>query len=267
MRNYLNLSKKRYSFRSADGFVVSIPKCGRTWLHFMIQYYYCTKNKIPFKLYTHGQGENRIPNIVFTHDLWEHRTAKKPLDRFKGKFLIPSDCRNTRPTLLLTRDLRDVMVSLYFQVTKREQIFSGSISELIVDPVLGADAAVNIINSWWNELRQSDMFIHTSYENLTLQTEYELARILSHFGEPAPDMNIVAEAIQFSNFTNMQEMERDQKISDVILTPGDSDDPESFKVRRGIVGGYKDYMSEMDIFVIEYAMGNLKVPPSLIPSI
>lgn len=260
--NYRNLSKKRHGFRSADGFVVSIPKCGRTWLHFMVQHYHCSKHGLSFELYSNTDRDVGIPNISYTHDLWEHRSAKKILERLKGKFLIPGDCRATKPVLLLTRDLRDVMVSLYFQVTKREQKFSGTISTLLVDPRLGVEATVDIINMWWEEWSQYDRFMHTSYETLHSQTENELARILTHFGESDPDENLVARAVEFAKFENMQRMEKSGEISDVVLTPTDAGDPDSFKVRRGVLGGYTDYMAAQDIHVTEKAMKRLKTPSS-----
>jgi hypothetical protein len=38
------------------------------------------------------------------------------------------------------------------------------------------------------------------------------------------------------------------------LRPGDASDPESFKVRRGVVGGYRDYLSPSDLAYIEARM-------------
>ena len=260
--HYLNFSKKKYVFRSADGYAVSIPKSGRTWLHFLTQHYHCTKRGIPFTLHPDSIGEQDFPKILYTHDLWTHRSSKKFIERLKGKNLIPKDCRSTKPVLLLTRDLRDVMVSLYFQVTKRDHNFSGNLSQLLVHPVLGAEATVDIINLWWDEWHEDDLFMHTTYENLKESTEVELVRILTHFGEASPDADFVAQAEKFASFENMQGIEKGQVISDKIIEPGDVGDPDSFKVRRGIQGGYLDYMSEQDIAVVEKAMNRLRLSPA-----
>jgi len=259
---YWNLSKQRHAFRAADGFVVSIPKSGRTWLHFLIQHYHCAKRDIPFAFYPDGNADYGIPSIKYTHDLWHHRSVKKTLERLQGKYLIPEDCRATKPLLLLTRDLRDVMVSLYFQATKRSHKFSGTLSQLLVHPILGAEATVDIINLWWDEWHENGRFLHTTYENVKNSTEQELMRILAHFGETEPDVDLVAQAVKFASFKNVQEMERNPVIRYNRMMLGDVGDPESFKVRRGIVGGYLDYLSDQDIAIVDNAMKRLMPRPT-----
>lgn len=254
---YWNLSKKSQEFRAADGYVVSIPKCGRTWLYFLTQHYSCARSGIAFELRSARKDAPVFPNILYTHDLWTHRTSKKLIERIRGKHLIPEDCRASKPIVLLTRDLRDVMVSLYFQVTKREDKFRGPLSEMLSHPVLGAEATVDILASWWEEWHASPRFYHCTYEALRNAPEAELTRVLAHFGEIEPDPALVADAVEFARFDNMQRMERENLVGDKILTPGDVEDPDSFKVRQGVVGGYRDVMTERDIAIVESAMSRL----------
>jgi hypothetical protein len=56
-------------------------------------------------------------------------------------------------------------------------------------------------------------------------------------------VNIFQEALEFSRFENMQKLEAAGAFDSNILHPGDVRDPESFKVRRGKVGGYREYLS------------------------
>ncbi len=251
---YWNLSRKSRDFRAADGYVVSIPKCGRTWLYFLTQYYICARAGVPFDLSSGGSDSPLFPNIRYTHDLWTHRSARNALDRLRGKHLIPVDCRAEKPVVLLTRDLRDVMVSLYFQVTKREDKFSGTLTEMLEDPVLGVAATVDIISRWWEEWHGSPRFLHLTYEALHAAPDEHLARVLAHFGESEPDAGLIAEAVEFARFDNMQRMERENQLQDKILMPGDADDPDSFKVRQGVVGGYRAAMTQSDIAIVEEAM-------------
>jgi hypothetical protein len=65
------------------------------------------------------------------------------------------------------------------------------------------------------------------------------------------------EALEFSRFENMQKLEAAGAFDSNILHPGDVRDPESFKVRRGKVGGYREYLSAEDQQFAEDAMTEL----------
>jgi hypothetical protein len=70
--------------------------------------------------------------------------------------------------------------------------------------------------------------------------------LLAVLGEAAPDARVFQEALEFSRFENMQKLEAAGAFDSNILHPGDVRDPESFKVRRGKVGGYREYLSADD---------------------
>jgi len=65
-------------------------------------------------------------------------------------------------------------------------------------------------------------------------------------GESMPDTTMFQQALEFSRFENMQKLEAAGAFDSKILHPGDVRDPESFKVRRGKVGGYREYLSFED---------------------
>ncbi len=48
----------------------------------------------------------------------------------------------------------------------------------------------------------------------------------------------------------MKKMEASKQYDPKLLQPGDVNDPESYKVRRGKVGGFSDYLKGSDL---EYA--------------
>jgi hypothetical protein len=75
--------------------------------------------------------------------------------------------------------------------------------------------------------------------------------LLAVVGETTLDMSIFQEALEFSRFENMQKLEAAGVFDSKILHPGDAHDPESFKVRRGKVGGFREYLSVEDL---EYAV-------------
>ena len=49
----------------------------------------------------------------------------------------------------------------------------------------------------------------------------------------------------------MQQIEGRNSMPSRALRARDADDPESFRVRRGVVGGHRDYLSDDDIVWID----------------
>jgi hypothetical protein len=55
----------------------------------------------------------------------------------------------------------------------------------------------------------------------------------------------------------MKKLERAGAFDSKILRAGDTQDPESFKVRRGKIGGFADYLSPNDQRFAAAALGRL----------
>ena len=56
----------------------------------------------------------------------------------------------------------------------------------------------------------------------------------------------------------MKNMEQDNVLNNARLKPPEDGDPEGFKIRRGKVGGYVDYLSKDDIeYIDQYLDANL----------
>jgi hypothetical protein len=64
-------------------------------------------------------------------------------------------------------------------------------------------------------------------------------------------------AIDFSSFDNMRKMEARDKFKVKRLRPGNKEDRESYKVRKGKIGGYTDYLTETDIKTLNEKMREL----------
>ena len=62
---------------------------------------------------------------------------------------------------------------------------------------------------------------------------------------------LFGEAVDFAAFDNLKELERTNFFANSRLTPVDPDDPNSFKVRRGKVGGYIDYFDSEQVASME----------------
>jgi len=241
----------------ARGVVVSIPKSGRTWLRVFLHAYCCMLAKREFTLDPHEIAASQMPEFVFTHDLWQHLKTARLKDSFRGKHLVPPRAVETKPILLLARDPRDVLVSLFFQLSKRTGQFQGSVSEIVTDPRFGIEAIVEIMNTWIAEWGERSNFLLLRYEDCRRNTRRAFAAMLAFFGFTEIDDEALDRSLQFSSFENMKAMEANKEFTTGILLPRDAGDPDSFKVRRGIVGGYMQYLSAQDLVYIEQALASL----------
>ena len=247
--------------RRTDTFVVSIPKSGRTWLRFFLRHYMCRSAGVEFSVKQRFFERLDLPRVEFTHDLWAHRTAPAYWRRATGLYLIPRSQRRSARIVLLYRDLRDLMVSLHLQLTKRGfksgARFKGSVKECIADPVFGVESTVDIINHWHAEWADSGRFMLWSYEQCRKDPEKHFRRVLEFAGLGPVQDDLLKESIEFSSFDKMKKMEREGQVNRVMLRPGDPRDPESFKVRRGVIGGFRDYLDAEDIQRIDQATARL----------
>ena len=231
--------------------ILSVPKSGRTWLRAFLCAYFCKRFGLEFTLRPDRYDEQRIPRLIFSHDLFEHRTKGDRWDRFRGKYLVPRRELGRAKIILLARDPRDCFVSLYLQLTRRDpnaslKLRKKSVSEMLRDRRFGVRAIINAMNDWINEFSGRDNFTLVRYEALRSSPGEHFRDLLAVLGESAPDATIFQEALDFSRFDNMQKLEAAGAFDSNILHPGDVRDPESFKVRRGKVGGYREYLSLED---------------------
>ena len=246
-----NFSSRARELSGGDAIILSIPKSGRTWLRAFLCAYFCRRFGLEFTLRPGRYALPGLPRFVFSHDLFEHRTKGDRWDRIRGKYLVPRRELKRAKIILLARDPRDCFVSLYLQLTRRDpnaavKLKQKTVSEMLRDEKFGMRAIINAMNNWLNEFSQRDNFTLVRYEALRASPAEHFRDLLAVLGEPSPNANIFQEALEFSQFENMQKLEAAGAFDSKILHPGDVRDPESFKVRRGKIGGYREYLSAED---------------------
>src|ERR1051325_11387424 len=246
-----NFSSRARELSGGDVIILSIPKSGRTWLRPFLCAYSCRRFGLEFTLRPGRYDLPGFPRVVFSHDLFEHRTKGDRWDRVRGKYLVPQRELKRAKIIVLARDPRDCFVSLYLQLTRRDpnappKLREKSVSEMLRDEKFGMRAIISTMNRWLNEFSDGDNFTLVRYEALRAAPAEHFRDLLGVLGEVSPDANIFQEALEFSRFENMQKLEAAGAFDSNILHPGDVRDPESFKVRRGKVGGYREYLSARD---------------------
>jgi hypothetical protein len=221
--------------------------------------YCCELDHRPFTLDEHEIIASGLPDFVFTHDLWKHRTTANVTDAIRGKYLVPQPAADRKPILVLCRDPRDVLVSLFFQLSKRRREFDGPLSDLIHHPRFGIVSMIEVMNTWMREWGEKSNFKLLRYEDCRQDTRAAFEPVLKFFGFDSIDEEALSHGLRFSSFENMKKMEASREFQKGILLPQDPADPDSFKVRRGIVGGYRDYLSAGELNFVEQAMLSLDI--------
>jgi hypothetical protein len=238
--------------------IVSFPKCGRTWLRLMLGKIFQGHFKLGeldvddlLEVQTFSRKNPNIPKIVFTHN---EAGWKKP-----GELEFNGHIYENAKVILLVRDPRDVIVSYYFQknrrwavktVTQKKQAYQGSLNSFIREETGGFDTLLRFYEIWQKNRWRAYDFLLLRYEDLHKDANQELIRVLNFMGISGVDNAIIKEAVEVAAFNNMRKIEENaeaEKSGLRRLNPADPQDQESFKTRKGVVGGYKDYLSSEEI--------------------
>ena len=128
---------------------------------------------------------------------------------------------------------------------------------MIRHPKFGIGPMIDVMNSWMAEWAGKENFRLLRYEDWRVDPEKAFREMLLFLGFHGIDESILARSVEFASFDNMKAMETTGQLDTGILSPGDPGDPESFKVRRGLVGGYREYLSSEDVHYLDQAVSLL----------
>mgnify|MGYP001048112435 CR=1 FL=1 len=240
---------------------ISHPKSGRTWLRAMVGRVLCSRTGLPETELLHTRKLTAAAGLPPLK--WHHGGAslKSPCprhdelrfdERFAGK-----------PIIFVIRDPRDTLVSSYFQALKRSESITGSvgdISEFIRSSERGLFKWIAFHNLWHENLNRLASFHLVRYESMHAEPVATLRGVLEAMGLPGVDDQEVSEAIEFARFDNLRRLEASGRLSDSALKPKDASDPDSFKVRKGKVGGYRENLSEDDLAFIAETLDSYPCP-------
>ena len=232
----------------ADAYFISVPKSGRTWVRF---FYFSYLAKLAGREFSMDPADfPGHPHLLFTHDRWDHRRSMKGWRFVRGKRLVPRAGRRRKKIVLLARDPRDVVISLYFHLVKRPNEYQWkpeSVSQVIRSRGFGVAEVVDLLNRWLAEWHGRPDFKLLRYEDCRADAAREFRGLLEFLGLAPVDEAAFAQALELSRFESMQAAETSGKFQHPALLAGDRSDRESFKVRRGKVGGFRDYLNEEDL--------------------
>ena len=248
--------KEEYrKLKLADGVIVSFGKSGRTWLRVMLSRFYQVKYGIGERHligFDNLHKKNRaIPKLFFTHDNY--------LKDYTGNRDSKTDFYDKK-VVLLVRNPLDVAVSQFFQWKYRmrpgkkalnqypEHGSDIEIYDFLMDPDAGLTKIIDYLNLWAREAGKIKDLLIVRYEDMRSNTGDVLEKIVTFLGTPG-EQDQIQEAVRFASVENMRNMETKRTfwLSGSRMVAKDKSNPNSYKVRKAKVGGYRDYFDDKQI--------------------
>lgn len=243
--------------RQADGIVVSHTKSGKTWMRVMISHVYHLQYGVPadelIRLDNLHRLNPAIPTLFFTRD------TKLPTFKLGGgEVPLPYD----RKTLFVIRDPRDVAVSFYFHVKNRagyreldrkgvtEADRSLELYDFVIDEKLGVPRVIDHMNRWYEEMQGMPHRLVVKYEEMQAEPVEVLDRVMT-FLDRGFERHVIEGSVEFASFDSLSRKEAGGFFKSNKLKPSNPDDGDSYKVRRGKIGGYRDYFNDDQIARID----------------
>lgn len=243
--------------RRTDVYLISYPKCGRTWLRLMIgraivTHYSLPQNEDLLLLRWKSSPHPDLPMITVVHEDRPMLKTPQELETSKEKF-------RDKKVIFLARDPRDVIVSSYFEMKKRGElfgenpyedrkaVFEGELFEFIDQTRGGFDTILRYYNIWADSRDIPQGFLLVRYEDMKRNPARELRKVLDFLGLGPVGDDTLQDAVIYASFENMRKMEREGSFQSGVLNPAQKSDEDSYKTRKGKVGGYIDYLTEDQI--------------------
>jgi len=237
----------RFKKVEPDVYIVSYPKCGKTWIRVTLLKYLELSGGVEDSEIDGFQI--RLPGdktLKFEHDVGTWVPSPKSIDRLK----INEAKYRGKKVCFVARDPRDVMVSSFYHLKFREKIYTKELTEFIRDKFVGIKKVVAFMNLWVGYRDTPDKFYFTTYEELRGNPEKGFYRLLDFIGIDV-DPEVLKSTLKETSFEKMKKMESDKDLQEPWMKPGDKKSDKSMKIRKGKVGGYKDELSTEDISFLD----------------
>ena len=261
----------------ANFLIIGHPKSGNTWLKVMLSRLYQLRYDLPESTLINTDEFARripdIPRIAATNGCYSYEGEV-------GKLLAadaPDNPLRHKPVVFLARHPIDIAVSWYHQFTKRQSRAKQElINRAIAHPIdrrsvqmwafvrhseIGLPFLIDYQNTWARNIAALPRGLLIKYEDLRRDPVSSLSRILAHVGERFSEEEVRA-AVEWSSFDNLQRLETSGTFRQGGMKLVNRNDPSTYKVRRGKVGGYRedfapDQVEELEALVRERILPEL----------
>jgi hypothetical protein len=257
-----------WKYNRCDYIFASYGKSGRTWVRVMISRYYQLEYSLPDNILMGFDNYSRlnrdIPRIFFTHDNY--------LRQYTGNLDSKCDFYNKK-TVLLIRDPRDVAVSQFFQWKFRmrpdkksmnnypDHEADISVYDFVKHEGKGLKHIIDFMNAWAGELEKIDQLLVVRYEDLRSHPEREMARVVEFLGLEPKD-EYLSDMAEYASVENLRKKEQENYFwrSGSRVQAKDVNDPNTYKVRKAKVGGYRDYFDDDQVAELDAVVNSRLLP-------
>jgi hypothetical protein len=203
------------------------------------------------------------------------------------RLMLPIQIRlENERVLFISREIKDTIVSSYFQFTKRtfnddgKPYYSGSIEDFVYDERFGVKKIIAFWNNWHERESNVKSFMRVTYEELHKDPVGMLTKMCEFVDLDVGEENVKA-VVNATSFENMKKAEREgrqrwqgtskdykheeegvirERVSHERASHIDPNDNDCFKVRKGKVGGYVDYLNDKEIDYIDNLVKDVGCP-------
>lgn len=233
---------------TVDAWLCSFPKCGRTWLRFILSNYLNDVYELGADVDLHTMFQI-MPNDVLDEQRGMQafkygRVTEMPMivvshTEFEPKF-------DGKPIVFLIRSISDALVSFYFHNSHQWSHWQGDLAEFIRHEDWGLPRMVRYLNGWSAKLDGREVCVVT-YESLKHDAPREVQRIVKFLGLRS-DPAAVHRAVSLASVDRMRRLEIERPL------PGHQYDPQNrnaSRVRKAQVGGGYEHLCAADVGFIQ----------------
>ncbi len=227
--------------RDGDVFLCSYPKCGRTWLRFLLTDYQLRLADVDYPL-TLKSFAPLSPNLtLFSGFRLRRPPVDAPIHRILGTHSELPGLFRGLPIIVLRRDLRDVLVSFYYHRLARGEI-RGDLESFLASP-WGLRHAIRYHNRWSKALKRypDDTVLALTYERLHADTDACVRECLHFLGLEVRE-DLIDASVAYAAAGNMRRLEGRWGTLDFSVKDLERDE-NAFHVREARVGGHRQELS------------------------
>ena len=238
----------------ASAWVVGYPKCGNTWFSLMLRKALALSYALPDEALARALSDwrpvaalRRVPAIGMTHHMplfnsESYRTMSLDLRLFRGRRVV-----------LLIREPKDVLVSLYMHNVHREArpLYHGDVNAMAHSEIYGIEKYLTYYATWYAHRAEPKNLMLVRYEDLSHEPGAVLAAALDFLGIPRVTDALVREVVAYASFENMRRLETADTLRLPSLSPPPTRRAEGFKVRKGVIGDHVNHLAPATIAHID----------------